>query len=102
MAPGRRLSGPRMSRGGVSARGRATRTAAPEARLVPPEEVRAFILEGISALPPRRVRLEDAGGLVLAEPVVAEFDLPRFDNAAMDGFAIRSSDSRRGPARLQI
>jgi len=29
---------------------------------------------------------------VLAEPVVARHDLPRFDNAAMDGYAVRAAD----------
>ena len=38
------------------------------------------------------VALRDADGRVLAQDVVAPFDLPRFDNAAMDGFAVRSCD----------
>jgi molybdenum cofactor synthesis domain-containing protein len=91
-----------MSGGGDSATLPETRTAAPEAGLVSPDEVRAIILSEISPLAPRRVGLSEAGGLVLAEPVLAEFDLPRFANAAMDGFAVRSSDTKRGPFRLRI
>jgi molybdopterin molybdotransferase len=42
----------------------------------------------------------------LAEDVVAGFDVPSFDRSAMDGFAVRSTDtasaSRRSPVRLSI
>ncbi|WP_132999392.1 gephyrin-like molybdotransferase Glp [Luteimonas arsenica] len=34
--------------------------------------------------------LAEAAGLVLAEAVVADVDLPPFDNSAMDGFALRA------------
>src|SRR5205823_10836153 len=40
--------------------------------------------------------------LALAEPLVAPFDLPRFANAAMDGFAVRSRDTGRAPTRLRV
>ncbi len=38
------------------------------------------------------VPLADAAGRVLAEPVVARIAAPRWDCAAMDGFAVRSAD----------
>src|ERR1043166_1956672 len=41
-------------------------------------------------------------GLVLAEGVVSDLDLPPFDKAMMDGFAMRSSDLRDGRAELAI
>lgn len=66
------------------------------------EEVRAAVLESVGPLPPCRVPLAEAGGLVLAEPVVAPFDLPRFANAAMDGFAVRSADTAGGPRTLRL
>ena len=37
--------------------------------------------------------LQDALGRVLAEDVIAQEDLPRFDKSAMDGYAIKSADS---------
>lgn len=40
------------------------------------------------------VPLEAAPGRVLAEDVLSPEDVPFFDNSAMDGFAIRSSDTR--------
>ncbi|MCA3220525.1 MAG: molybdopterin molybdotransferase MoeA [Burkholderiales bacterium] len=36
-----------------------------------------------------------ATGRVLAQPVVAQVDLPAFDNSAMDGYALRSQDLGR-------
>ena len=41
------------------------------------------------------VPLADALGLVLAADVVADDDIPSFDNSAMDGFAVRSDGPRR-------
>ncbi|MBM5804577.1 MAG: molybdopterin biosynthesis protein [Candidatus Verstraetearchaeota archaeon] len=52
------------------------------------------------------VRLEDAGGRVLAESVFSGVDLPPFDRAEMDGFAVVSEDlegaSERKPVRLKV
>jgi molybdopterin molybdotransferase len=39
------------------------------------------------------VALEDAAGRVLAEAVVSPVDVPAFDRAAMDGYAVRASDT---------
>ncbi|HEV3470449.1 MAG TPA: gephyrin-like molybdotransferase Glp [Pyrinomonadaceae bacterium] len=49
-----------------------------------------------------RVALEDAQGRVLAADVVADTDLPPFDRAQMDGYAVRSADVRGVPARLRV
>jgi len=50
--------------------------------------------------------IDEALGHVLAESVRATEPSPRFDNTAMDGYAIRAADtavaSARSPARLQI
>jgi molybdopterin molybdotransferase len=70
--------------------------------LVSPAEVRAEVLAAITPLPPRPVALAEAGGLVLAAPLKAPFSLPPFDNAAMDGFAVRSADAAVGPATLRV
>ncbi len=39
------------------------------------------------------VPLHEAHGRVLAEPVVAPIDMPRWDNSAMDGYAVRAEDT---------
>ncbi len=69
------------------------------------EEALTRILAEIAALSVTHVPLADALGLVLAEDVVAQEDIPPFHNSAMDGFALQSSDSqpRDGEApRLRI
>jgi molybdopterin molybdotransferase len=52
------------------------------------------------------VPIERAGGRVTAEAIAARDASPRFDNAGMDGFAIRAADAARAradaPARLRI
>jgi molybdopterin molybdotransferase len=53
----------------------------------------AEILAAIRPLAPRRLSLEDADGGVLAEDITAQWPLPPFDNSAMDGYAVRASDT---------
>ena len=43
-----------------------------------------------------RLPLGQALGRVLASDVIAPIDLPPWDNSAMDGFAVRSSEATRG------
>ena len=62
------------------------------------EAARQLILEKIRPLEAETVPLLDALGRALAEPVVATLDLPRFDNSAMDGYALRAADSGPGAA----
>jgi len=49
-----------------------------------------------------RVLLADAVGRVLAENVVADTDLPPFDRAQMDGYALRARDTRKVPVNLAV
>jgi len=53
------------------------------------EEAIAIVLREARALPVEQRAPGDALGLVLAESVSSEVDLPPFDNSAMDGFAVR-------------
>jgi len=46
--------------------------------------------------------LDDARHRVLATPLSSLVDDPRFDNSAMDGFAVRASDCDRSGVRLKI
>jgi len=61
---------------------------------IPLEEALATILD---AAPPiertERVALRDADGRVLASAPVAAMDVPPFDRAAMDGYAVRAQDT---------
>jgi molybdopterin molybdotransferase len=67
--------------------------------MVPVEEAQRRVLESVSVLDPERVALLDAHGRVLREDVVAPFDLPRGDNSAMDGYALRAADT---PGSLRV
>lgn len=49
-----------------------------------------------------RATLDDARHRVLATPLASLVDDPRFDNSAMDGFAVRASDCDRSGARLKV
>src|SRR6185369_9460896 len=53
-------------------------------------------------LPDEAVALTQSIGRVLAEDVIADTDLPPFDRAQMDGYAVRAADVAAVPARLQI
>lgn len=49
-----------------------------------------------------RVPTAGAAGRVLAETIVAPFDVPPHDNAAMDGYALRATDLVSPPATLRV
>jgi molybdopterin molybdotransferase len=66
------------------------------------EEAIRIIKEQATVLPAERVALADALSRVLAEDIVADSDLPPFDRAQMDGYAVRSSDTAIVPARLRV
>ena len=65
------------------------------ARLLTIDEARAAVLAEVVALGSERVHVDDALGRVLAEEVVAEHDVPPFDNSAMDGFALAAGPAGR-------
>src|SRR5215510_1894192 len=74
--------------------------------MVPLEQARALALDSIDIGRPVHTPLAAAHGRFLAEPLRAPRSLPNFDNSAMDGYALRSSDTRGGnrdrPARLRL
>ena len=70
--------------------------------LIPVDDLRREILAAVRPLPPRSVSIDAAAGLVLANDVVTLMDLPPFDNAAMDGFALRAADTVTSPATFGI
>jgi len=71
------------------------------AKLTEFEDARSLVLEYARPPAPETVALRDALGRVLAEEVYAAEDVPAFDNSAMDGFAVRASDSGPG-IRLRV
>src|ERR1700691_4043037 len=62
-----------------------------------------IVLRNAQPLPPVTTALShDALGLILAEDVVSDLDMPPFDKAMMDGFALRTAELRDGQAELAI
>src|SRR5437588_437194 len=61
-----------------------------------------IVIEQTRTLPVERVALADAMGRILAEDIVADSDLPPFDRAQMDGYAVRSAETTSVPARLRV
>jgi len=66
------------------------------------EQARKTILENISPAGIELVNLVDAVGRVLAEDVAAPWDMPLWDNSAMDGYAVRFADCGTIPCKLRV
>ncbi|GIG25543.1 molybdopterin molybdotransferase MoeA [Cellulomonas denverensis] len=65
-------------------------------------EHRAAVLADLHAVAPVSLPIAEARGLVAATPVRAAVALPGFDNAAMDGYAIRLADVTAPGAALPV
>src|SRR6266699_1763984 len=77
-------------------------------KVIPPEEARRRF-EGAtdrSPLTAETVRITQALGRVMASDLTAETDVPSFDRASVDGFAVRAADTigagDRAPRRLLL
>lgn len=74
--------------------------------MIPYAQAKALLLAHALDLPARRVALDQAVGRAAAEDVFAPFDVPSFDNSAMDGFAVRAADcaieAGKSQARLPV
>ena len=83
-----------------------TRTMRPIRETIPVAEARSLLME--AAVPIDRIEraaIDNAAGRVLAGPVVSAIDVPPFDRAAMDGYAVIAEDTfgagRHGPKVLR-
>ncbi len=65
------------------------------------EKARSIILDNVSPLGVERLPLLDSLGMVTAEDIVAPWDMPSYDNSAMDGFAVRAADCSE-PVTLRV
>lgn len=66
------------------------------------EQAREVILENIRVAGTEQCSLVESAGRVLAEDVTALWDMPPWDNSAMDGFAVRIADCSAVPCRLKV
>jgi molybdopterin molybdotransferase len=61
---------------------------------IPVEEALALLLESAGPIErTERIAIRDAAGRVVAERAVSAFDVPPFDRAAMDGYAVAAEDT---------
>lgn len=70
--------------------------------MISASEALNIILDSVQPLGLITVSIPRALGHALGETIVAQEDVPPFDNAAMDGYAVRSDDLGRPPAVLKI
>jgi molybdopterin molybdotransferase len=66
------------------------------------DQARHAALQAVARLETEHTPLAECLGRVLSEPVNSPFDLPRWDNSAMDGFAVRSPDVERASAERPV
>ncbi len=58
------------------------------------KEAQRLILENTNVLESIEIPLTESDGLVLAEDIISPLDLPYFTNSAMDGYALKSKDTK--------
>jgi molybdopterin molybdotransferase len=70
--------------------------------MIPIASAIQIVLDQTPRLEAEAVDLSKALGRILAEDIIADTDLPPFDRAQMDGYAVRAADVANVPARLRI
>src|SRR5436853_7275429 len=66
-------------------------------------EAQTIIAQHVQELAPETIALTpDALGLISAEDIASDLDMPPFDKAMMDGYAVRSADLADGTATLEV
>ncbi len=70
--------------------------------MVSVEQALEIVLREAPALAAEEVPVEEALGRVLSSDVTADRELPPFDRAAMDGYALRAADVSGAPTALDV
>jgi molybdenum cofactor synthesis domain-containing protein len=61
-----------------------------------------IVIDQTRVLTTELVAIQDSLGRVLAQDVIADTDLPPFNRSQMDGYAVRSEETKSAPVRLRI
>jgi molybdopterin molybdotransferase len=78
-------------------------TMKPFKNLMPREEAVNIILnEAKPVTETEKVPIQESMGRVLATDVVAGFNVPPFDRASMDGYAVKAADTEKAPVKLKL
>lgn len=70
--------------------------------MIPVDRALEIVLSRAPPLPAEEIDFTDAPGRILREDATADTDLPPFRRSAVDGFAVRASDTSSAPARLKL
>jgi molybdopterin molybdotransferase len=70
--------------------------------VIPVEQALDIVLSHTPVLPSEVVDLADSVGRVLAADVHSDVEMPPFDRAAMDGYAVRARDAAQAPVTLRV
>lgn len=70
--------------------------------MIPVEEALAAYPNHLRSLGSERISVAASLDRVLADNLHAQTDLPRFDQSAMDGYALRSADTSSAPGKLPV
>ena len=70
--------------------------------MIPVGEALEIVLAHTPVLPSDEVDLPESVGRVLAEDVRSDVEMPPFDRAAMDGYAVRAEDAAKAPVTLRV
>jgi molybdenum cofactor synthesis domain-containing protein len=70
--------------------------------MIPVAKAIRIVLEQTSDLGFETVTLSQSIGRILAQDVIADTDLPPFDRAQMDGYAVRAADVGNTPVQLKV
>src|SRR5436305_4882209 len=70
--------------------------------MIPIAEAIKIVLQHSARLGSESVPLTESIGRILTEDIIADTDLPPFDRAQMDGYAVRAADVADTPALLKI
>ena len=70
--------------------------------MIPISQAIQMVLEHTPKLASEEVALPGAVNRILAADIIADTDLPPFDRAQMDGYAVRAADVASTPAQLRI
>lgn len=66
------------------------------------DQALSIVLDHVEPLEVETIALEVAHRRILAQDIRADMDLPPFDRARMDGYALRAADIASVPARLRV
>ena len=70
------------------------------------DEAKKIINSKIVTLESEEINIENSINRILSQKILAKFSHPRFDNSAMDGFAVKSIDTKKAskefPVKLNI